>query len=144
LHLPLSDPLKLGISDKILESDLCDLATSSNKSNFKLSVESQNQAFFLIFGSCAKLLDLGKMVKKNAPVHGGRNNACYVGQGVYQSASRPQYAPYKRRLSPRSTVSTSAIVLSPRSSIRLFNRTLASKEKGLRTPAVQLPNAGIA
>mmetsp|Transcript_28706 Transcript_28706/g.48489 ORF Transcript_28706/g.48489 Transcript_28706/m.48489 type:complete len:90 (+) Transcript_28706:5-274(+) len=31
--------IKLGISGKILCSDLCDLATSSNYSNFNLSVE---------------------------------------------------------------------------------------------------------
>jgi hypothetical protein len=78
------------------------------------------------------------MVKLKAPVHGGRNNAVYVGQGVRQACTRGPHVPYTLRRSPRRIEKSSAVVLSPRSSIRLFQCTLAAREKGIATPVMKL------
>ena len=64
------------------------------------------------------------MVKRNAPKPGVRNNAVYVGQDVTQDGLRPKHAPFQRHLSRRRAPRSEAIVLSPFSSLRLYNKTL--------------------
>ena len=91
--MPFSDPINLGISGKILFSDLCDLATSSNYSNFNLSVE------------IVKTEYLSELRQKNGSAQNGglkasgdqmrRKLACTDNANV-QASKRPQRSSYTR------------------------------------------------
>ena len=119
---------------KILSTDLCDLATSSNYLNFNLSVEVIKTEYL---SELRQKLDFTKWWFEGTGHEIRRKLACTDNSNV-QVLNFPQRSSYTREPSPRKAEMATALFSHCWPPIFLFNSTLVSNKKSLAYSYLQI------